>query len=183
MKSGRLFVPAAAVFTLLILLKILVSGLFLSGIPLDLTSTVALADEAGQEPTLSVEKEQALMKKEERLREWEEELQKREQQILPLQKEIDRKMAELEDIQANLTAFAKKLAEREKALNDTKVQHLVSLYQAMEPERAAAIMGKLDIPTVVRILGNMRGKNAGQILASMSPERGAAISEQLSRTE
>ncbi|MGD8385810.1 MAG: hypothetical protein PVG49_01620, partial [Desulfobacteraceae bacterium] len=86
-----------------------------------------------------------------------------------------------EEIQANLTAFAKKLAEREKTLKDTKVEHLVSLYQAMEPERAAAIMSKLEVVTVVRILGNMRGKSAGLILAAMSPDRGAAISEQLSR--
>lgn len=180
----RFFVPAAAVFTLLMLLKILASGLLLTGASLDLTGTVALAeDEAGQETPSSMEREQALQKREQRLREWEEELRKREEQILPLQKEIDRRMAELEELQANLTSFARKLAEREQALEDAKVQHLVSLYQAMEPERAAAIMGKLDIPTVVRILGNMRGKNAGLILAAMPPERGAAVSEKLSRME
>lgn len=122
-----------------------------------------------------------LQRKEEELHAWEEDLEKREEQIQPLQEEIDRKMAELEEIQANLTAFAKKLAEREKTLKDTKVEHLVSLYQAMEPERAAAIMSKLEVVTVVRILGNMRGKSAGLILAAMSPDRGAAISEQLSR--
>ncbi len=176
--------PAAAAFTLLFLLKILVSGLFLSGIPLDFAGTQALAEEeTGREADPSPEREQRLLKKEQRLEKWEEDLEKREQQILPLQKEIDRKMAELEEIQDSLTAFAKKLADREKALNDTQAQHLVSLYQAMEPERAAAIMSKLEIPTVVRILGNMRGKAAGQILASMSPERGAAISERLSRTD
>jgi flagellar motility protein MotE (MotC chaperone) len=176
--------PAVAVFALLLLMKIVASGLFLTGTSIDLTSTVALAeDEAGRDSSLSAERQQALLRKEQRLREWEEELQKREEQIVPLQKEIDRKMAELEEIQANLTGFAKKLAEREQALKDAKVQHLVSLYQAMEPERAAAIMGELDIPTVVRILGNMRGKNAGLILAAMPPERGAAVSERLSRME
>ncbi len=184
MKPKRLFVPAAAAFTLLILAKILVSGLLLTGASLDLPGTVALAgDEARQQPAPSAEKKRALLEKEQRLRQWEEELREREEQIRPLQKEIDRKMAELEEVQADLTSFAKKLAEREQALNDTKVQHLVSLYQSMEPERAAAIMGELDIPNVVRILGNMRGKNAGQILASMPPDRGAAISEQLSRME
>jgi flagellar motility protein MotE (MotC chaperone) len=184
MKPKRLFVPAAAVFMLLILVKILGSGLLLTGTSLDLTGTAALAgDETGQQTPPPAETEQALLRKEQRLREWEEELREREEQIRPLQKEIDRKMAELEEIQSDLTAFAKKLAEREQALNDTQVKHLVSLYQSMEPERAAAIMGKLDVPTVVRILGNMRGKSAGQILASMPPERGAAISEQLSRTE
>ncbi len=176
---------AAAAFTVLLVVKIVVSGLFLSGAALDLTGTPALAEEAsaGESAAASAERERALLDKEERLRSREKELEERERQILPLQKEIDRKMAELEELQASLTAFAKKLADREKALNDSKVQHLVSLYQAMEPDRAAAIMSKLDIPTVVRILGNMRGKAAGQILASMSAERGAAISQQLSQTD
>jgi flagellar motility protein MotE (MotC chaperone) len=174
---------AVAAFALLFLLKILVSGLFLQEVYVPFQGTVALAEEKTRKAPSSREDTQALSEKEQRLQEWEENLKEREKQILPLQQEIDRKMAELEEIQANLTAFAKKLAEREKALNDTKVQHLVSLYQAMEPAQAAAIMSKLDIPTVVRILGNMRGKSAGLILAAMSPERGAAISEQLSSME
>ncbi len=159
------------------------SGIFLNGLPFDLGQRTALAEDNTTEGASSLEREQTLLKTEQRLRDWEEELKKREQQVLPLQEEIDRKMAELEEIQANLTDFAKRLAEREEALNDARVKHLVSVYQEMEPTRAAAIMGKLDIPTVVRILGNMRGKAAGQILASMPPERGAEISEQLSRID
>ena len=182
MNRRRPILFAVAAFALLFLLKILVSGLFLQGGFSSFQGTVALAEEETRKAP-SREDTQALSEKEQRLQKWEEDLKEREKQILPLQQEIDRKMAELEEIQANLTAFAKKLAEREKALNDTKVQHLVSLYQAMEPEQAAAIMSKLDIPTVVRILGNMRGKSAGLILAAMSPERGAAISEQLSSME
>ncbi len=184
MKRKKPVILAATLFALLFLVKIMVSGLFLSGIAFDFTGTEALAeDEAGKGSAPPLEQQQALLSQEQRLQEWEADLEKREQQILPLQKEIDRKMAELEEIQANLTAFAKKLAEREKALNDAKVQHLVSLYQAMEPARAAAIMSKLEISTVVRILGNMRGKSAGQILAAMSPDRGAVISERLSKAQ
>lgn len=171
---------ASAAFSLLFLVKIAVSGLLLQEYAVSLPGgELACAEENTPSPAL---KEQGLrlQQKEEELRAWEEELDQREEQIRPLQEEIDRKMAELEEIQANLTAFAKKLAEREKTLKDTKVEHLVSLYQAMEPDRAAAIMSKLEVATVVRILGNMRGKSAGQILAAMPPERGAAISEQLS---
>jgi len=178
----RPLILAASAFALLFLLKVLVSALLLQEASLPFPSTVAMAEEETQKGS-SLESAKAMTEKEKRLQEWEADLENREQQILPLQQEIDRKMAELEEIQANLTAFAKKLAEREKALNDTKVKHLVSLYQAMEPGRAAAIMSKLDIPTVVRILGNMRGKSAGLILAAMSPERGAAISQKLSRSE
>ncbi len=157
--------------------------MLLTGLPFDLGQRAALAEDKAREGTSSLEREQALLNKEQRLRDWEKELKKKEQQLLPLQGEIDQKMAELEEIQDNLTAFAKRLAEREEALNDARIKHLVSVYQEMEPNRAAAIMGKLDIPTVVRILGNMRGKAAGQILASMPPERGAEISGRLSRMD
>ncbi len=182
-RKRPLVLAASAAFALLFILKILLSGLFLNSPPFDLRQRAALAEDKAGEGASSLEREQALLNKEQRLSDWEEELKKREQQILPLQEEIDRKMAELEDIQANLTAFARRLAEREEALNDARVKHLVSAYQEMEPHRAAAIMGKLDTPTVVRILGNMRGKAAGQILAAMPPERGAEISEQLSRID
>lgn len=181
-RKGRLILAAAA-FCILFLVKILVSGLLLQEFAVSLPGHELARAEESTPPQELKEQTLRLQQKEEKLRAWEEELKKREEQIQPLQEEIDRKMAELEEIQANLTVFAKKLAEREKALKDTKVEHLVSLYQAMEPERAAAIMSNLEVATVVRILGNMRGKSAGLILAAMPPERGAAISEQLSRSE
>jgi flagellar motility protein MotE (MotC chaperone) len=174
---------ASIAFALLFALKILFSGILFTGLPLDFGHNPALAEENTSEEPEPLLREQALLEREKRLKEREEELEERERQLIPLQEEIDMKMAELEEVQADLTAFAKRLAEREEALNDTRVQHLVSVYQAMEPARAAAIMGKLDTPTVVLILANMRGKAAGQILESMPPERGAEISGQLSRVE
>ncbi|MFO7783467.1 MAG: MotE family protein [Thermodesulfobacteriota bacterium] len=182
-RKGPVVLLASTAFALLFVLKILLTGMLLTGLPFDLGQRAALAEDKAREGTSSLEREQALLNKEQRLRDWEKELKKKEQQLLPLQGEIDQKMAELEEIQDNLTAFAKRLAEREEALNDARIKHLVSVYQEMEPNRAAAIMGKLDIPTVVRILGNMRGKAAGQILASMPPERGAEISGRLSRMD
>ena len=80
-----------------------------------------------------------------------------------------------------LTLFAKQLAEREEALNSAKIGHLVSLYSAMDPAKAAQIMDKLKLDTVVLILSKMRGKIAGQILAAMDTEKGALISEKLSK--
>ena len=92
-------------------------------------------------------------------------------------------MAELNELQLRLADYAKKLAQREKALKDAKMAHLVSLYTAMEPAKAAAIMEKLKLETVVKILRNMKGKAAGRIVAMMSPEKGAKISEALSREQ
>ena len=100
-----------------------------------------------------------------------------------LEQEIETKMAELSELQERLTALAKGLAEREKALQDSKMDHLVDLYSAMEPAKAAAIMDKLKMETVILILRHMKGKSAGQILGMMDPEKGASISEELSRMD
>ncbi len=124
-----------------------------------------------------------LEKKAQELKAKELELQKREEGFLPLKSEIEERLAELNELQSRLTAYAKKLADREKALEDSKMGHLVALYSAMEPSQAAAIMDKLKLPTVVLILRNMKGKSAGKILAMMNPERGAVISEKLTHLD
>jgi flagellar motility protein MotE (MotC chaperone) len=117
----------------------------------------------------------------EALKEREQKVKQQEAELLPLKKEIEEKLAELNELQAGLAAYAKKLAEREKALQDVKMTHLVDLYSSMEPANAAAIMGKLKIETVVLILRHMKGKSAGLILGQMKPDTGAAISERLSQ--
>ena len=146
------------------------------------TSNMALAEEEPVDSELVLaEKERAFRKKEQELKEREERVSKQEKDLAPLQKEIDAKLEELNTLQTRLTVFAKQLAEREKALNDAKMKHLVDLYSAMEPARAALIMQQLNMETVVRILANMKGKVAGKIVAMMEPGKGATISEKLSK--
>ena len=146
------------------------------------TSNIALAEEDEIGPNIVLaEKERMLRKKEQELKEREERVSKQEKDLAPLQNEIDAKLEELNTLQTRLTVFAKQLAEREKALNDAKMKHLVSLYSAMEPARAAVIMQQLNMDTVVRILANMKGKSAGKIVAMMEPGKGATISERLSK--
>ena len=177
---------------LLILVFLLVGKLLMSGIYLHLSpfshplDNIVLAEEEKQAklPDLSEQNRQMsemLRKKEQELKDREAELDKREKELLPLKKEIDQKLEELDEIQTQLTLFAKQLAEREEALNSAKIGHLVSLYSAMDPAKAAKIMDKLNLDTVVLIMSKIRGKIAGQILAAMDTEKGAVISERLSK--
>ena len=92
-------------------------------------------------------------------------------------------MGELTELQTTLTAYAKNLADREKALQDARNGHLVAAFTAMEPAEAARIMSKLELSTIVLIMRNMKGKSAGKVLAAMDPEKGAVISEQLSQQD
>ncbi|MBN1847722.1 MAG: hypothetical protein JW932_03975 [Deltaproteobacteria bacterium] len=161
------------------------SGLYLRLGPMLLSSSrLALAEEDVVDEAGALElKEQMLRKKEMEIKEKEEQLNKREKNLIPLQTEIDAKLEELNALQVTLTAYARKLSEREKLLNDAKMDHLVALYSAMEPARAAIIMAQLHMDTVVRILSNMKGKSAGLILAAMEPSKGAMISEKLSQLD
>ncbi len=172
-------------FFILILIKIIVSGIFLQFEPLSISSSsLAIADETGdnEEPDQRTI-ELMLRKKEKELNEKEMELKKMEERLLPLKKEVEARIEELDELQTSLTAYSKDLAERELAMKDARIDHLVKLYSSMEADKAANIMDKLPVDTVVRIMENMNGKAAGQILAVMPPEKGAQISQKLSKVE
>jgi len=125
----------------------------------------------------------SLKKKEQDLKDREAAVARKEQQLAPLQADVDTKISQLNELQVKLTAMAKELAEKEQTAKDEKITHLVALYSSMDAAKAAKILDKLNNDIVVRILANMKGKSAGQILAAMSADKGAIISESLSRAE
>jgi len=164
--------------------KVFLNGWYLTSAPRKTDAPgLVLAEEAKTPPKKEIPLAERLHKKEKELQEREEHVKKRESELQLLQDKIDARMSELNDLQTKLLAFSKKLAQREQALKDAKMSHLVALYSAMEPGKAAAIMDKLNLKTVVRILKYMKGKNAGKIMAMMDPERGATISEALSKSD
>jgi flagellar motility protein MotE (MotC chaperone) len=177
-------VHIVVLLSVLLIGKLVLSGFYLkSGSPKVSAVNKALAGEKTAPKTLQNGLKERLRKKEIALNEKEAYLKKREAELLPLKEEVEAKMEALNELQTSLAALAKDLAERENALKNSKMQHLVSLYSAMDPNKAAGIMNKLKLETVVLILRHMKGKSAGQILGMMDPEKGALISEGLSRTE
>lgn len=171
--------------------KVLVSGVFLkSGSISSSTMDLVMAENRGQPDTplgtgkpSGVLSPENLKERDLAMKAKEMSLKKREEELAPLKKDIEEKLAELSELQSRLTAYAKTLAEREETLKDTKMVHLVEVYTAMEPAKAAAIMEKLKMQTVVLILRHMKGKAAGQIVALMKPELAAVVVEKLSQTE
>lgn len=167
--------------------KIFLSGLFLKAESSPAIS-LALAEDArktrvSQGEGVAPERPslQSLKERELALHTREEEIRKKEEELVPLKKDIEEKLGELNELQMRLTSYAKALAEREEAMKDTKMAHLVELYTAMEPGKAAAIMEKLKMETVVLILRHMKGKSAGAIISLMKPEMGAQVVEKLSQ--
>jgi flagellar motility protein MotE (MotC chaperone) len=182
-------VGGGLIFVLIV--KILLSGfLFKSGWASSPGPNFALAQDqtqvrppdarTGSPEKLTLE---SLKERELALRARELELKKKEEELIPLKKDVEEKLGELNEVQSRLTAYAKTLADREEAIKDSKMTHLVDLYTAMEPIRAAAIMEKLKMETVVLLLRHMKGKPAGQIIGLMKPEFGAQVVEKLSRMD
>jgi flagellar motility protein MotE (MotC chaperone) len=198
----RVLIVTLLFLVALLAAKIVVSGLYLHFNPLKLSEMkTAMAEEnavkqasareanaqqadtkqsATADPAVTMA---SLKKKEQELKEREAAVLKKEQELAPLQAEVDAKIEKLNELQTTLTAMAKQIAEKGQTLQDEKINHLVTLYSSMDASKAAKIMDKLSLDIVVKILASMKGKSAGQILAAMNADKGAVISESLSKTE
>ncbi len=102
-------------------------------------------------------------------------LQKKEQDLLILQKDIQDKIRRLKELQQKLEGPVKKKRFEEEA----RLQHLAGVYSSMDPVRAAALLDKLDEYTVTKLFAIMKSKKVAKILANMSPEKAARISQRL----
>jgi flagellar motility protein MotE (MotC chaperone) len=196
------------VLSSLIIAKIVLGSIFLYQVefaPL-FTETVAIASEvqkdskgltksAGKEPNRvlpalsapagkgvegqAVEREQInlslLKKRKAEINEKEKYLEKRQKQLVALQEEINKNIATLtrlrNEIKAEMT--------RKKAGEAQKLKHLIKIYSAMKPPKAASLIEKLDIKLSIEILSKMKGDTVGRILSFVDVGKAAKISEGL----
>lgn len=140
------------------------------------TSVTAQNAETSNDGIGSVEERRLLAEfKESRtqLNQREQKLQKRELQLNILQDEVDKKLEQLEQLRLQLEEM---LAEKD-AQEQERVNQLSSMYNRMEPARAAEIFLELDTELVVGILGGMKARSAGAVLENMEGEKAARISK------
>ncbi len=110
-----------------------------------------------------------------RLREREAELDRRERNLRDLEKELDEKLEELRALQAEVDEMLKQAD----VVRDEKIAHLVNVYSNMEPPQAAAVLETLNEDIAVKVLAGMRGREAGDILTNVNPQKAARLSEML----
>ncbi|HKJ89381.1 MAG TPA: hypothetical protein VKA48_12860 [Gammaproteobacteria bacterium] len=84
-------------------------------------------------------------------------------------KDLDRLKRYRDQIQTGLS--------KEKDLRSKKMQHLVSVYSNMDPQKAAERVNRMDRPTAVKLLTAMTGKSAGRILSYVDPDKANKISQ------
>ncbi|MEW6116898.1 MAG: hypothetical protein AB1553_08360 [Nitrospirota bacterium] len=89
------------------------------------------------------------------------------------------------DIQREMEKYRKlkkEIDEAQKALdvkNEEKLQKLAKMYEAMPSDEAARKLERLDDETAVTILGSLKPKTAGKILAQMENEKAATLSKRI----
>ncbi len=111
-----------------------------------------------------------------KLEDREKELDKRAKELASLEQLVDEKMTTLEKFRTEFEAQVK----AEEARQNKRIKHLVALYSNMKPKAAAEVMEKMDLDLAVEIFRQMRGREAGKVLAYVSPEKASKISQMLS---
>ncbi len=114
-----------------------------------------------------------------RLKEREAELDQREKNLNLLKAEIEERIKELKKLQNALEGEVSKAQSREQA----RFQHLVGVYSAMQPQRAAALLDKMDDKTVVKIFALMKSRKVAAIMGLMDPDKAARISDALTKRQ
>jgi len=108
-----------------------------------------------------------------------EELNRKEQALKTLEENLEAKLVELKQLEAKLQVMLESAGE----VKDQKLRHLVDVYSNMKAKQAAQVLESLDEDIAVRILAGMRGRQAGEILTFVKPEKAAVLSEALTKMQ
>jgi flagellar motility protein MotE (MotC chaperone) len=116
-------------------------------------------------------------------------LDERDKQLANRAKQLANREADLrlvqQQIEDKLTTLALlrkemgDLLQEKAAFEEKRFEHLVKVYEVMKPEEVSSLFERLNEDTAARLLYQMKEKKAGQILASISPQVAAKLSERL----
>jgi flagellar motility protein MotE (MotC chaperone) len=80
---------------------------------------------------------------------------------------------------AEMEASNTKLAKERDARREAGIRKLAKLYESMEPEAAASILGALEKGLATEVLATMRERQASKVLQAMDGKRASELSERL----
>lgn len=102
-----------------------------------------------------------------------ESLRQKEIELKSLQEEVDKKLNALGKVREQLD---QQLAQKDE-VQVKKVRELAKMYEKMDPATAAEVLVNLDHDLAIGILGGIKSKAAGKILASMEKDQAARLSQ------
>ena len=115
----------------------------------------------------------ALRQRSQELDSREAELDTREALMLAMEQRVDGRIAELDELRGQIEVLFGQLSEMEAEDMGT----IVAWYNAMEPNDAAASISTLDPEVQIQIASRMSTRTFGPILAEMTPEQAAALTQ------
>jgi len=101
----------------------------------------------------------------------------REQSLQQAEEQLKRRITELEQLEASIQ---QRLSDEAKVKNK-KIKRLTAVYEGMKADRAAPVIAKMELATVVKIFLLMDEKKVGKILSFLPPEKAVKISQALTR--
>ena len=107
------------------------------------------------------------------------ELDNRQEELNAMEARVNDKLEEMQALEGRIKMMLKDA----QTLQDEKLRHLVDVYTNMKPKQAAQVLETLNEQTAVRILAAMRGRQAGEILTNVTPEKAAKLSEMLTKMQ
>ena len=139
------------------------------------------------EPLLTLKAEdvpllKSLRERQMQLDEHDKQLANREKQLTDREAALRLVQQQIEDKLTSLAMLRKEMSDllQEKAaFEEKRFEHLVKVYEVMKPEEVSSLFERLNEDTAARLLYQMKEKKAGQILASISPQVAAKLSERL----
>ncbi|MFO7578184.1 MAG: hypothetical protein R6W66_10700 [Pelovirga sp.] len=108
----------------------------------------------------------------ERLEERRAALDRRELQLNSLAAEVDKKIAAMQSLRDELD----RLLARRNEEDTQRLSELSLIYERMNPQQAAVLIGELETELAVSLLLGIRKKTAGQIMERLDPETAIRLS-------
>jgi flagellar motility protein MotE (MotC chaperone) len=124
----------------------------------------------------------SLQERQRQLDERDHQLATRDQQLAKREADLRLVQQQIEDKLTTLALLRKEVGDllQEKAtFEEKRFEHLVKVYEVMKPEEISSLFERLNEDTAARLLYQMKEKKAGQILAAISPQMAAKLSERL----
>ncbi len=119
---------------------------------------------------------QFIEKKQKELKEKEESLIKEEERLKVIRREVDDRIEKYSRILAQIESLLKKAEE----VQDEKIERIVKVYESMPPEEAADKLSALSEPMAIKIIKRMKPKKAGTVMAYMDSKKVASLMEGMS---
>jgi flagellar motility protein MotE (MotC chaperone) len=139
------------------------------------------------EPLLTLKAEdvpllKSLQERQMQLDERDKQLANRDKQLANREADLRLVQQQIEDKLTTLALLRKEmgdLLQEKAAFEEKRFEHLVKVYEVMKPEEVSSLFERLNEDTAARLLYQMKEKKAGQILAAISPQVAAKLSERL----